>query len=79
MVDYLIVLLQRRDQYVHQMFQQIPINNPKCDELYNVLGKAYDEKLWRKIQSYLSWKQPFPLREDVQDTFYAKLLEEKLD
>lgn len=65
------------------MFDQIPDNNPECDELQKLLGKKYDEELWRKLGENthlfkLSWKQEYPTNIDGADTFYGKIINESI-
>ncbi len=81
--DYMIVMAQRYDSEIREKFEQIPENNPECDELFKILGESYDEQVWKQIKSKtglfkLSWKQSFPMQKNGMPTFYAKLLEGKL-
>lgn len=82
-LDYLIVQAQIHNEYVKKLFQEITPNNPECDELYIVLGKIYDEKLWNSMKKNtrlfkLSWKASFPLKINGKQTFYGKLLDDSL-
>ena len=77
-VDYLITLAIRHDTAMKEAFAAIPSNNPNCDELFKVLGKPYDERLWGKIGKEtslfkLTWKQVFPVEHDGEKTFYGML------
>lgn len=82
-LDYLIELAIQHDDYLSSVFANIPDNNPACDELVKVLGKPYDEVLWKKLcqdtQLFkLSWKQQFPLTKGGQKTFYSMLIDDML-
>lgn len=82
-LDYLIELALRHNDYLKKVFDLIPDNNPQCDELQKVLGKKYDEKLWRKLKENthlfkLSWKQEYPTSVDGVDTFYGKIINESI-
>ena len=82
-LDYLIELALRHNDYLKKMFDQIPDNNPECDELQKFLGKKYDEELWRKISENthlfkLSWKQEYPTTIDGADTFYGKIINDSI-
>lgn len=79
-LDYMIVLAQYKDLRIKREFDQIPSNNPACDELYKILGEPYDEEIWSKLKEKtslfkLSWKQEFPMQKNGRETFYAKLLD----
>ena len=83
-LDYLIVLAQRKDPRIAQIFEAIEPNNPNCDELSKLLGEPFDEARWNRIREgtylfKLTWKQAFPLQKNGQETFYAKLLSGALD
>lgn len=83
LTDYLIVLAQRHNKAISDAFAEIKPNNPRCDDLYKVLGKPYDDTLWRKLSAEttffkLTWKQNFPIESNKQITFYGKLLSDKL-
>ena len=82
-LDYLIVLVQKHDQNIAKEFQKIQPNNPECDELYKVMGKPYDEIVWKNMKVdtvlfKLSWKYQYSLEKDGKPTFYRKLLEREL-
>ena len=82
--DYLIVLAQKKDSRIAEVFRTIEPNNPDCDELVKILGEPFDEAKWNTIKKdtylfKLTWKQEFPLQKNGQDTFYAKLLSRDLD
>ena len=82
-LDYLIELALCHNDYLKKMFDQIPDNNPECDELQKFLGKKYDEELWRKISENthlfkLSWKQEYPTTIDGAATFYGKIMNESI-
>lgn len=83
LVDYMIVLAQRYDQRIADAFQEIIPNNPKCDELFKILGDVFDPIVWESLQEEtdlfkLSWKHAFPLKIKGMDTFYSKLLNGEL-
>lgn len=79
MVDYMIVLAQKMDKRIAQAFDEIPSNNPLCDELIKNLDKAYDETVWVKLKKdtllfKLTWKQSFMKQKDGHPTFYVEVL-----
>ncbi len=83
MVDYMIVLAQKYDEKINEIFRAIVPNNPQCDELFKVLGEPYDSELWNNLKSKtslfkLTWKQKFPLEKNGKPTFYKMLIEERL-
>lgn len=80
-LDYLIVLVQKVDQRIAEVFSKIPSNNPLCDELFKNLDQIYDDSLWNKLKQNtflfkLTWKQAFPKSKDGKETFYGKLIKE---
>lgn len=84
MVDYMIVLAQKYDERIAKIFADIKSNNPKCDELYKVMGNRFDEKIWNdmKKDTYLfklSWKYQYPKEIDGVPTFYGMLLNNELN
>ena len=67
MLDYLIALILRNNQKVANLFRDITANNPKCDELLNILEDPYDAKTWEQMKMEtslfkLTWKQEFSER-----------------
>lgn len=83
LTDYLIVLAQKKDKNVAQLFDGIPNNNPNCDELFKVLQEPYNEKKWNEIKKdtilfKLTWKQKFLKEKDGVKTFYGKLIDGEL-
>lgn len=83
LTDYLIVLAQRHNDKIANIFKNVIPNNPYCDELYKVLGEPYDDDIWQELKKEtslfkLTWKQEFPKKKDGYDTFYAKLLDGEL-
>jgi len=79
----MIVLAQRYDQNIANAFREILPNNPECDELFKILGSAFDKNIWDSLQKEtylfkLSWKHTFPLKVKGNDTFYSKLLNGEL-
>lgn len=83
LVDYMIVLAQKYDNRVKNIFAEIKPNNPKCDELIKNLGLEYSDEKWNELKKEtglfkLSWKQAFPLCIDGKETFYSKLLDKAL-
>lgn len=82
-LDYMIELALRHNSYLKKAFEQIPNNNPKCDELQKVLGKVYSKQMWNELVENtslfkLSWKQEYPLTINSQDTFYGMLMKNRL-
>ena len=81
MVDYMIVLAEKYDKRIADAFAAIEPNNPNCDELYKVLGDTYDVEKWNHIKQdtylfKLTWKNVYS---DTQDTFYKRIVENKLN
>lgn len=79
LVDYMIVLAQKYNKIIADAFASIKPNNPRCDDLYKVLGEPYDEEYWFELTENtnlfkLTWKQVFPKEIRGHATFYAKLL-----
>lgn len=80
LIDYLIVLAQRHRPEIKQRFDGIMPNNPACDELYKVMGDAYDEEAWRRLSSdtdlfKLTWKRGYPEAVERNPTFFGKLID----
>jgi hypothetical protein len=55
----------------------------QCDDLVKSLASPFDQRLWDELQSEtslfkLTWKQQFPSVVEGKDTFYARLLQQKL-
>lgn len=83
LIDYMIVLAQKKDDRIAREFSAIEPNNAQCDELIKVLNKPYDEALWQEMKKdtflfKLSWKQEFTEEQDGRETFYAKLIKGEL-
>ncbi len=83
LVDYAIVLSQRHNKVINDLFKEILPNNSNCDELCKILGKEYDEHLWKNIQKdtnlyKLTWKVDFPKTVNGKETFYGKLINNTL-
>lgn len=80
MLDYLIVLAQRKDHRIAEAFCSIEPNNPCCDELVKFLNQPFDKSVWEEVRKdtalfKLTWKQDFVPVKDGKETFYAKLLD----
>ena len=61
----------------------IETNNPECDELLKILGNKYEEKVWNWMKKEtalfkLTWKANFPKEISGDETFFGKLIEDKL-
>lgn len=83
LVDYWVVLAQRHNEIVRKAFENIPSNNPQCDELYKMLGEPYDESRWNNLKKdtclfKLTWKQIYPIEKEGKKTFYGMLLDGQL-
>lgn len=83
LTDYLIVLAQKKDKNIAKLFDEIPNNNPNCDELFKVLQEPYNEKKWNEIKKdtmlfKLTWKQKFLKEKNGVKTFYGKLIDGEL-
>lgn len=84
MVDYMIVLAQKHNKQIDDLFNSIPANNPNCDELFKVLNEPFDCEKWECLKENtslfkLTWKQEFKKEVNGQKTFYGKLVECSLD
>lgn len=82
-LDYLIVLAQRKDERIKELFDAIVPNNRKCDNLYIALPQIYDERYWNSLKEdtalfKLSWKIDYPKLIHGNETFYGKLLNRDL-
>lgn len=82
-LDYLIVQAQKQDLYIQEAFESIAPNNPNCDELLNVLGNEFNENVWNDLKKNtdlfkLTWKANFPEQIHDKDTFYGRLISDKL-
>lgn len=80
MVDYMIVLAQKYDKNIEKAFSLIKPNNPRCDDLYKVMGEKFDKEKWDELKRNtslfkLSWKYNYPLEKDGKKTFYGMLLD----
>ena len=83
LIDYMIVLAQKYDQRIENLFESIVPNNPFCDDLLWLLNEKFDSQKWKELtkNTYLyklSWKYSFVEELDGEKTFYAKLIENKL-
>ena len=83
LLDYLIVLAQKMDSRISELFSNIRPNNPNCDELYKVLGDEFDVDKWKKIKQdtflfKLSWKYQYSKGKNSRETFYGCLIDGKL-
>lgn len=82
-LDYLIVLAQRMDNDILNLFMQIETNNENCDELIKIINCIYDEKKWNFIKQNtnlfkLSWKNKFRKEKCKSKTFYGKMSDYEL-
>ena len=80
LTDYVIVLAQRHNKEIADVFNKIKPNNTFCDELYKVLEQPYDENVWKEINKdtvlyKLTWKQHFEKEMDGKKTFYGRLID----
>ncbi len=78
-LDYLIELALRHNHYLKEMFDNIPKNNPKCDDLYIYIYKEYDEKVYEMLKENtslfkLSWKNEYVREKNGCLTFYGKIM-----
>lgn len=83
LTDYLIVLASKYNIEVKQQLEKIEPNNPRCDDLFKILGRPFDEAEWEELRKdtglfKLSWKHIFPVEINGKPTFYAKILAEEL-
>ena len=83
LTDYVIVLAQKHYSQIAKAFDAITPNNPRCDDLFKVLGEPYDENIWTDLKKdtslfKLTWKQMFPKVIDGKKTFYGMLLDNQL-
>lgn len=82
-LDYLIVLAQRKDERIKELFEAIIPNNKRCDDLFIALPEIYKEDYWRSLKEdtalfKLSWKLDFPKTVNGNETFYGRLLNRNL-
>ena len=82
-LDYIIVLVQEKDDRIKQLFSDIEPNNPNNDMLLNSLKDIYNKKKWQIIKQdtdmfKLTWKEEYPKQVGGMDTFYGKLLKGEL-
>lgn len=83
-LDYLIVLVQKYDDRISEIFKKINSNNSQCDELYKIMAEPFDQEKWDVMKKdtalfKLSWKYEYPLEKDEKDTFYGRLMKKQLD
>ncbi|OQM49736.1 polysaccharide biosynthesis protein [Bifidobacterium catenulatum] len=83
LVDYMCKLAQQYDSRIAQAFESVVPNNPQCDDLVKSLASPFNQRLWDELKSdtslfKLTWKQQFPSVVEGKDTFYARLLQQKL-
>lgn len=83
LVDYVVAFVQSHCPEIAEAFAAIEPNNPRCDDLFCMLGEPYDETTWEALQAEtslfkLSWKHGFPTERDGRDTFYGKVLKGEL-
>lgn len=84
LTDYLLNIVLSTNPDLMDLVKSINPNNEHCDDLFKVLGKKYDEKIWNilKNNTYLfklSWKHSFEMKtKDNEDTFYLKLMNDEL-
>lgn len=82
-LDYLIVLAQRKDKRIKELFEAIIPNNPRCDDLFVALPRRYNAKYWNYLKKdtalfKLSWKIDFSKMIRGSETFYGKLMNRNL-
>lgn len=78
LADYAIRLGYLHIERVRKMIDSIPDNNAQCADLLPLLGKKYDEEMWKKVSKNtycfkLSWK-----KQDLRDIYSDKSFYEKL-
>ena len=83
LTDYLIVLVQKYDKNIKKLFDNIPSNNPKCDELFKILSDEYNDCVWNDLITNtslfkLTWKQNFSKEINGKKTFYGKIIDKEL-
>ena len=82
-LDYLIVLAQRKDERIMELFEDIIPNNQRCDDLFIALPQEYREEYWNSLKEdtslfKLSWKIDYQKVIHGHETFYGKLLNRSL-
>lgn len=82
-LDYLIVLAQRKDKRIKELFEAIIPNNPRCDDLFIALPKRYSQKHWNALKKdtalfKLSWKLQYAEMIHGKETFYGRLMNRNL-
>ncbi len=83
-LDYLILLACRADKRTRDYFENIPANNPCCDDLLNSFGEAYDAGKWAAMKKdtglfKLTWKLHYPDTRHGQVTFCGKMRRGELE
>ncbi len=83
LVDYMIVLAQKHDERINELFRRIVPNNSNCDELFKELGNEFTKEGWERLQEAtclykLSWKHTFPKTKKGKKTYFASLLDGEL-
>ncbi len=84
LTDYLIVMVQRYDSGTAEAFALVEPNNPRCDDLQDLLNESFSQEVWNELcyktrLFKLTWKQAF--RKVVaggEKTFYGALLDGNL-
>lgn len=79
--DYLIDFLVRHDIEARRIFDSVPCNNPRCDDLVPLINEPYDPNLWESLVAdttlfKLSWKRSFIDRVEGCETFYGRFARE---
>lgn len=82
-MDYLIVLVQKYDNRIAEIFKKINSNNSQCDELYKIMAEPFDQNKWDDMKKdtalfKLSWKYEYPIEKNGKETFYGRLCDRKL-
>lgn len=82
-LDYLIVLAQRKDKRIKEVFDAIIPNNQRCDDLFVALPEIYNEEYWNALKKdtalfKLTWKIEYPKEIHGNETFYGRLLNRNL-
>lgn len=83
MVDYATVLAMRHFPEIAEAYSHIRPNNPDCDELVQLLGREFNQHEWDNLKSHtdlfkLTWKEQFPPTLNGSQTFFGRLVEDRL-
>ena len=82
-IDYMIVLAQKNNPEIKELFSAIPSNNPRCDDLLYLMNKPFQQNEWDFLSKEtflfkLSWKMNLMESKDGELTYYHALLNNQI-